>query len=1681
MVYTRLDRIVGVIAFGFLLLIGKSASAATTDQTLLPPLPVAITQGIFPPGDIKVTSDGGTSGQLLLQFEHLDPRRCSVPSGKAETLAYMIAGVPGKLPAIEVVAARYTRYLRGRAVETVHTLPPQSGVGVAANNAAVRISELGQLRHLQVFTLTLVTSIIATDPGWQDSCWVLRELRVRIDLGSPIAGAAIQVSPQCAASEAAFMRYQVLNADITPDYWIQPAGFDFTKELAWSRLAAEASERNAIFRFSIYAPGFYRITPEDLRNAVPSSQTTATIEIPQIAQWRLYFKGQEIPAYAPPDGGALILPVAPDEFQTPNEAVYWLRTSGDNESTAPLRLEISAPPEVIQSARQSTITLETVAEKLEDYHARLRPTSTSTRFYWKSILPRVTGLFETPLPMEYDPSGPTSVDVLYGISNYATAYPAVRLFANAQECGVTTLTSQQGVLQFSIPRGVLRPGANTCGLRLEFPADASGGHDILIQSFEFRWGQPLSSTLPTGFFQWEASSPSQTLMLPLKGPASAAPLLAGFNNRTVSLLRGGLSRFKSVLAYPAATGASSYCFLHERSTTGVSHLRRITDFHEVSPTDADYIAVAAPELLDNLHPLLNVHSGNGHRVLARDVTSIFDQFNYGHRDGEAIRRFVRFLFQNANVHKPQFLLLVGECSDYRGNPDLLPLGGQPDMVPTIGSYVGEGMHGDQGFAQIAGDDMLSDLAVGRLSVATTQELEAMLHKFEAYRTGKLGDWIYRAQFLMDDNDEFQRVVQQVIARSMAPPSEIGVLRQADFTYVPNLRVPNRRRSHEATAAMLQEFNYGAAVQNFFGHGGPNLWSHERLFHLMDLPLLHNENRLPLITCLSCDNAWMDYPVKPVSSSMGELLVRKGNGGAIGLFGPVAGASPYEHQTLVSRLMEGVYRTGERRLGSLTMYAKNMYYNETRSGSLPEQYVLLGDPALELRVPKTSPDLQVSPDSLLSGTTATIKIKTAKAIQEALVMARTMSATDYESSAPVSSAGRAAMEVNVDQPGSMSVQWNSQAQPFESLSGRVEAEPAPAPASSAEVSSGTQPELSDLLIIPVEPLTPTGDPNQTEVPVLRFLARNTGLDVSSTLTAFLRMATEPLTDMINIQALAPDATQLISFVLKRQLQSGTNELELLLVPNEGAQGTTDSRQLKLNVGGAAELEFLPGSARARSTTDFVQRSTVFLDAVLRNSGSTSAKSITLHALLDHPETGAELQTINDTNMGSIDELPPGEQRTVTFRWENALDVGEKHIFLVANRTHSIVESRSDNNTIAVPAFTLKPLGNFLVKTLETSPAIASPGEPVRIGVTVTNDSGTSRGPVDLEIGLRNIQTNETTFTRITLAQLGAETTVSHAMQMDANYNAAYATINPARELEEVIPEDNTRVSETMLALPLSTLMPPGEKQTYFRNVFTVCRTWNMDPVSTDVLEVSEAFTSSTGMLPIDPKWYLRGQIRTPETSDSQTNDNAWSFDFFKLEAALREEAGVVTFKFPVSEAAASWPFAIYANLAAAASFQGGPIGAFDAKFSDGADWHHFDFTQRTSQPIMHRALLTTTTLHDGMAQISIQHTSGTAVILTELEAVPQVGGIESPVIRLDRKAAAGYAVNAAVTGATPEKVWLQARTGIHANGELTWSNWKGINGLTLKISSTDDVMQWRVFVQPQAGMRPRINDVILAEQ
>jgi hypothetical protein len=246
---------------------------------------------------------------------------------------------------------------------------------------------------------------------------------------------------------------------------------------------------------------------------------------------------------------------------------------------------------------------------------------------------------------------------------------------------------------------------------------------------------------------------------------------------------------------------------------------------------------------------------------------------------------------------------------------------------------------DLWFAALDADDFLPDLHLGRISVASREELDAVIAKTVSYATpGEDDSWRSRAVMVTDDDGaaQFEPASERII--DLMPP-EVDVSRFYAASY------PLERSLREDIAGAINE---GALVMNFIGHGNVDLWSPGPgggyIFDNQEIELLANGHRLPIFTTATCMNGWFSHPLKPVS--MSELWLKHPGGGGVAAWSPT-GLAPVSGQTaLLEPFYRGLYDGLGRSIGEISTEAMVLAYGQSaRWWDSIRMFSLQGDPAL----------------------------------------------------------------------------------------------------------------------------------------------------------------------------------------------------------------------------------------------------------------------------------------------------------------------------------------------------------------------------------------------------------------------------------------------------------------------------------------------------------------------------------------------------------------------------------------------------------------------------------------------------------------------------------------------------------------------------------------------------------------
>jgi hypothetical protein len=346
---------------------------------------------------------------------------------------------------------------------------------------------------------------------------------------------------------------------------------------------------------------------------------------------------------------------------------------------------------------------------------------------------------------------------------------------------------------------------------------------------------------------------------------------------------------------------------------------------------ADYILIAPEAFLEAAEPLLERRRSQGLVTKAVSLEEIASVFGYGEASGEAIRAFLTYAYQHWSRPSVRYVLLLGDASqdprNFTGTAAPAPL---PALFVKTSYLV---TASDPALVAVNGDDLLPDLAIGRLPAQTVEEAGALVQKVLSWED--TGQGLGGEAVLVADNPDaggnFEWDVADIEANVLGGRSTRTILLS--------------REGAQTRGKILEAFDTGASLMSYVGHGGAAVWASENVLNTWDAESLLAQSNQPVMVTLDCLNG---YFVAPNFDSLAEGFLKAEGRGTIAAFAP-SGLSLDEpahvfHKALVGELVSGA----NERLGDAVLAAQQDY---AETGAFPELlsiYQLLGDPGMKIR-------------------------------------------------------------------------------------------------------------------------------------------------------------------------------------------------------------------------------------------------------------------------------------------------------------------------------------------------------------------------------------------------------------------------------------------------------------------------------------------------------------------------------------------------------------------------------------------------------------------------------------------------------------------------------------------------------------------------------------------------------------
>ncbi len=285
----------------------------------------------------------------------------------------------------------------------------------------------------------------------------------------------------------------------------------------------------------------------------------------------------------------------------------------------------------------------------------------------------------------------------------------------------------------------------------------------------------------------------------------------------------------------------------------------------------------------------------------------------------SIKAFLQNLYNDITT-RPDYIVLIGDVSGSFAVP----------------AWSSSGF-GDYPYQMLAGDDLLGDVFLGRISAENISQLSVIFAKIYAYEKNinvQNAEWLNRMLLTADTLYSGVSVVN--VSNYIR---EISLLENPDYSYTMLCQ------DAPSPTAMNAALNQGVGFFNYRGYAGMSGWS-------VSDTNLYNVNKLCHAVILTCNTGNYD------ATGISELFIRigtsaapKGAVTAIGMWS--AGTATMPNNALCGGIFAGIFNEGMRTMGEALLHSKlnfsRLYAisNPNMCTSFNQWCNLMGDPTMEV--------------------------------------------------------------------------------------------------------------------------------------------------------------------------------------------------------------------------------------------------------------------------------------------------------------------------------------------------------------------------------------------------------------------------------------------------------------------------------------------------------------------------------------------------------------------------------------------------------------------------------------------------------------------------------------------------------------------------------------------------------------
>ncbi len=479
-----------------------------------------------------------------------------------------------------------------------------------------------------------------------------------------------------------------------------------------------------------------------------------------------------------------------------------------------------------------------------------------------------------------------------------------------------------------LPGSIISNGLNTVRVRGLRPSSVPAS-SFVLDWIETSYEREITpSAVAQHFLATEASAVSAS--------AYADPLVLSINDAAQPVLVADASGHLDAKAWMTAHHNERFAVIESASIPLLTPKAAVCDaWFTQSGLTVDYLMVVPRAFTNEAQALADYRAAQGLLVGVAVFEDICDIFRDGLRTPEAVNDLVSFAAANWS-QAPWLVVLAGN-----GHYDYLKAFSQEaNPIPPMLHFTDRGIAAADGMFTDLNGDKLADIAVGRLPALTGAHLTAMINKIIGHESEHASYWQSNVSIVADNRESIG---------SFGSPADFGADSDAFAAKAMESFSVNKIYRDELTLSLartnlMNQFNQGAGIVQYTGHGNfTTMGKSGVILGSSDVHSMAN-TRQPLVIALSC---MVGRYEAPGLDSLGELLLRRPNGGAVAVWSP-SGMSIHDKAVEIGRAFYQVLLDdGAATLGIAILETAASLQDDPEALQNMITYNLLGDPAMKV--------------------------------------------------------------------------------------------------------------------------------------------------------------------------------------------------------------------------------------------------------------------------------------------------------------------------------------------------------------------------------------------------------------------------------------------------------------------------------------------------------------------------------------------------------------------------------------------------------------------------------------------------------------------------------------------------------------------------------------------------------------